>query len=669
MIADVKWTSESTSLVFSAPTSFPFETLIASLEISAEVDGRSLRPEKWNIHPDGHATATLDGIELAVTLKPLSKNQSGRVLVVSAVNRTGANVRLRGFRFAVSRREQGNDFVSIPSSRIRLHKEGWSMTSAAGSVRLGEKDFTLNPDYKPFSVSSVADYDDANPNRFSAESVLVLNDKQTGACLLLGFISSADQITRMSLHLDEKGVTQLDAFSHGDNIVVPPGGEVRSEEFIVMTGLDGYALLETFGALWGERMGATSWDHTPVGWCSWPYYSWQVTEQNMLENAQWLHENRGEFPLEYLQMDDGFQSALGDWLIVDAKKFPSGLEFLASEIKSAGMKPGLWVAPFLVEECSQLYASHPEWMIRDQSGQTIWALDWRDTSRTAVLDCTIPAACDWLTETFSTLSNWGFEYFKLDFLVHECGALSKGGVYSDPSVTRAQAIRRGLLAIRKGVGNRFLLGCTSVLGASIGVINGCRISSDIATYWENRKERHYKEAPSMPNVCRNVINRRYMHRHLWLNDPDTHIARTDNSTLTESEIRLWTSALWLAGGMLLLGDRFNTLTPERAALSKMLIGKLESFDVTRPLDFFEQEVPALWLGTRTATPNEMTLGVFNFTDEPKAFPISLAALGAKPGAKFQVSEFWEGANLGIIVNDFETEVPPHSCKVFDFKIA
>jgi alpha-galactosidase len=77
-----------------------------------------------------------------------------------------------------------------------------------------------------------------------------------------------------------------------------------------------------------------------------------------------------------------------------------------------------------------------------------------------------------------------------------------------------------------------------------------------------------------------------MNGRLWISDPDTHIARNDNNKLTESEVLLWTFAIYLTGGMILLSDRFSSLTPERMKLSQLLLAEPGIPDV-RPLDFFE----------------------------------------------------------------------------------
>lgn len=617
--------------------------------ISADIDGKTVAPSTWNVS-NGTITAQINGIELTCAIT------GDHALTATMTNNTRARVHIGAFHFnAVA--GQGSDLLSIPGRRIRIHKEGLTMATPAASLRFGEKDFELNPEYKPFAVLDPAEYHDDIPNKFSGEYAAIISDSETGISALMGFISSERQFTRIAVELEENGISRLEAISCCDNIAVDHGESVCSEALAIFASDDAYGLLEQFASAWGRIMHARTWDHTPTGWCSWYYYFEKITEADMLENIHWLRDNRTAFPLEYIQLDDGYQSALGDWLTCN-EKFPHGLASLAAETKAAGFKPGVWLAPFMVEERSHLYREHPEWMVKDGSGQTAWAMNWRG-SRVALLDCTIPAACDRLTAIFAQLRSWGFEYTKLDFLVQEIGVISLGGHYADPKATRAQALRRGLGAIRRGFGDdKFIVGCTCPFGPEVGLVNGARIGTDITPYWE-KGEKIYKEAPTVANVCRNVINRRYLHGRLWLNDPDTHIARIDNNELTEDEVNLWTAAVWLTGGALLLSDRFSTLTPERAALSKMLLADPDAFTETRPLDFLEREFPAVWFAKNTKLKNTYAVGVFNFETTIREYRVNLPVTGT-----FNATEHWSGLHLSGISGSFNVSVAPHTCRIF-----
>ena len=578
---------------------------------------------------------------------------------LTLTNRSGGEFRLGGFRW----RQTGAhaDFLSIPGKRFRFYKGGWMMASVCGSVRYGETDFALDPGYKKFAVSAPDEYDGERPNRFSADNVIVLNDAATGTSLLAGFISSADLFGRFLVELDEEGIYNFSMINDADDRIVSPGESVNSEELVLLFGQDGYGLLEQFADLWGTRMKARRPSgKVPTGWCSWYYYFSNVTEADILENARYLAAHRDEYPLEYLQLDDGYQSALGDWLVCN-EKFPHGLEYLAGEIRKAGFKPALWFGPFMVETKSELFHRHPDWMIQDSHGNPCLAFEWREKSPVAVLDGTNPAVQEHFRTLFAEVRRMGFEYVKLDFMM--LASSVRNGVLYDRKATRAQALRRGLEAIREGFGDDgFILGCTIPLGPSVGLVDGERIATDITPYWKPERK-YYAEAPTVPNVCRNIINRCYMNHRLWISDPDTHIARIDNNKLTENEVILWTYAIWLTGGLLLLSDRFETLAPERTKYPKLLIREQDQFK-TRPLDLFDREYPAVWYGVHKKT-GQKVVGLFNFENEKHSLAIPLDEISRDTA--FRVRDLFSGEDKGSHTNRFEADVPAHSCRLFELK--
>ncbi len=563
------------------------------------------------------------------------------------VNRSGKTVRFGGFRF------EGVEFPGVPGERLRVYLESWTAVSPAGTRRFGQANFASSPAYRPFAVVDPAGWKET-PNFFSAANVAVLNDRD-GRSLLVGFITTGEQMTRIDITLEDAGLGNLSAFSLGDDIELDDGETIHSEELLVLEGADGWTLLERYAELWGGRMKTRITAPIPTGWCSWYYYYRNITERDMRENLAYLAAHREEFPIEYFQIDDGYQPAAGDWLEPSAG-FPRGIGPLLREIVDAGFKPALWFGPFMVQNTSRLFAEHPEWLIRNAGGEILYPINWRGIP-TAILDCTIPEVCDFLRDLFRRAREFGCRYVKLDFMMYECA--TPGGVYADRKATRAQALRRGLEAIRQGIGgDGFMLGGTMVLGPAAGIVDGERIGADITPYWDRPDQRPCAEAPSVPNACRNIICRTYMHKRLWLNDPDVHIARLDNNKLTESEVKLWTTALYLAGGMTLLSDRFSTLTPERAALSKLLLAEQDVFEV-RPLDLFDRDYPSLWYGKRRKD-GLPVLGVFNFGDEAETHRLELGRLLA-PATAFK--DFWSGKVWQG--NNVEIELPPHSCLLFE----
>ncbi|HLB26259.1 MAG TPA: alpha-galactosidase, partial [Dehalococcoidia bacterium] len=268
------------------------------------------------------------------------------------------------------------------------------------------------------------------------------------------------------------------------------------------------------------------------------------------------------------------------------------------------------------------------------------------------LDCTRPEVVDWLERTFRTIiEEWGYEYVKIDFTF----AAAVDGIRHDPDVTRAQAYRRGVEAIRRAVGDGFILGCGNPVGPSVGLINGMRIGPDVAPYWtppvRAAGDRSDLSVPSTLNAIRNVLHRWWMHRSLWLNDPDCLLLRGSETALTADEVVTLATVIGMSGGMLLDSDNLTRLEPERRAMLARLL-PLQG-EAAIPLDLFEREMPQLlW------RPDRRLLAVFNWDDEPADVSAQL------PAPAERLADFWTGEEYAaegrrIVIRG----LPAHGCRL------
>src|SRR5262249_53894146 len=158
------------------------------------------------------------------------------------------------------------------------------------------------------------------------------------------------------------------------------------------------------------------------GWCSWYHYFHSITEEAMRANLRALGELRDSFPIEVVQLDDGYQAALGDWDRTNGK-FPGGLKALADEIRAAGFIAGIWTAPFFAARDSAVMREHPDWFIRHrETGQPLragynpaWTTS--DDPYAYALDPSNQECTGHLQRLFARIVHeFGFDYLKLDFL-------------------------------------------------------------------------------------------------------------------------------------------------------------------------------------------------------------------------------------------------------------
>jgi 2,3-diketo-5-methylthio-1-phosphopentane phosphatase len=339
-------------------------------------------------------------------------------------------------------------------------------------------------------------------------------------------------------------------------------GEARPLERVrVALGLDASALLEAFADAHGRLAEARTARPFLAGWCSWYHFFHDVNESDVLRNLEALAAARPELCVDVIQIDDGYQRAIGDWLETNAK-FPRGLAPLAAEIRAAGFMAGIWTAPFCVVPESRLFAEHGDWLLRSGDGplrgllHPVWS---RDTS-VYVLDPSRGEVREHLESVFRALRALGFDYLKLDFLytaAMQADAFAAG-------LGRAQRLRAGLEAVRAGAGEgAFLLGCGCPLGAAVGVVDGMRIGPDVAPGWRAEPGLRIpgieETLPSTRSAVRSVLARAWMHRRLWLNDPDCLMARQRDTQLSSDEARTLAIAIAATGGMLLFSDDWNSL--------------------------------------------------------------------------------------------------------------
>ena len=99
---------------------------------------------------------------------------------------------------------------------------------------------------------------------------------------------------------------------------------------------------------------------------SWEAVDFRVTCEKQMELAR----KAAALGVELFVIDDGWfgkrnsdHMGLGDWY-VNQEKFPNGLKPLIDEVRKLGMDFGIWIEPEMVNEDSNLYRQHPDWIYR-----------------------------------------------------------------------------------------------------------------------------------------------------------------------------------------------------------------------------------------------------------------------------------------------------------------
>lgn len=492
------------------------------------------------------------GIVLDVRTQPL---EGGGVVRVTISNQSGRVIRVDSVHYDLP--------TGLPAhASARFFKHGYQSWSASYPVTVGT---VAHPRDNASPIARLAHQSELvrpaqAPEAATSELFTIVESDASAERFFAGFIGSASQLTTITV----KSPHRVCARSLLDGTTLGPGQSREVEPLASWRSSQGAVRMAArWAAMLGETMAARVSAPYVRGWCSWYHYFHAITEDTLISNVRALKEMRSEFPVEVVQLDDGYQAALGDWEGTNAK-FPSGLKKIADSIRSAGFAAGLWTAPFLAAHDSQIMREHPDWFIAENDGAPLRAAynpNWtpHEDKFAYALDPSNPALVAHLERLFATIVHeFGYDYLKLDFLF--AGAAE--GLRHDFSLTRAETLRQGLDAIRRGAGEKaFILGCGCPLGPAVGIVDGMRIGPDVAPYWGAGGAE-----PGTALAIDAIVARSFMHRRLWLNDPDCVMLRAKETRLSrdEREALAWTVAA--SGGMLLISDDISLLAEESARL-------------------------------------------------------------------------------------------------------
>jgi alpha-galactosidase len=586
------------------------------------------------------------GLELRLRLE-LGEDWPGVALELELVNRSDEARRVEALDPLEWRQgARGTIALAGAPERRRFFRMGYQSWSPAGHVALGATD--ARPRLRLGEIMH------QGPETPAPRAGLHVSDFATelrapdAPGIALGFLTHERMLTHVALVHQRGAPQQLRARAAAEGIALAPGGSRASERLWI-----GFPDAREDGiAQWAERCGAEMRAPVPArvgsAWCSWYHYFTGVRADHIRANVARLVEL--EAPVDTVQIDDGYQAAVGDWLEWD-EGFPDGIAPLAREIRGAGFGAGLWLAPFLVSRAARTYEQHPEWTLKGPSGRPRTALvhgSWKGRTCYA-LDPTHPGVQDWLREVASRVRSFGFDYLKLDFLY--AGAL--GGVRHDPAQPGAAAYRSGISALRAGAGaDAFLLGCGAPLGPSVGLFEAMRIGPDVAPHWRATASdllSGIRSSPAAENSVRNVLARAPLHQRLWQNDPDCALLRDRDTRLSETEVRSLAGAIAISGGLAVLSDDLSCVSPARVRLLRKLLPAHGRAPERLPADL---EIPEV-LFVRFPD-GSVLLYALNLDRRPRRLQIPLERIGLA-GGTFVYDVFedrLEGPIAGVL------EIPP-----------
>jgi alpha-galactosidase len=180
--------------------------------------------------------------------------------------------------------------------------------------------------------------------------------------------------SRIAIERDDEGFWTMSAgavLQQGE-VVLGPGESWTSPDAIVAVSDSGRnGVISAFHAAVKSRL---RWPDgmmrpRPVHLNSWEACYFDHDEDRIVA----LAEAAASVGVERFILDDGWfrkrdddTAGLGDWT-ADSRKYPKGLRPLADRINALGMEFGLWVEPEMINPDSDLYHSHPDWVLAEEA--------------------------------------------------------------------------------------------------------------------------------------------------------------------------------------------------------------------------------------------------------------------------------------------------------------
>ena len=306
------------------------------------------------------------------------------------------------------------------------------------------------------------------------------------------------------------------------------------------------------------------------GYSSWYNYYQNISEEILLRDLDALDERFNLF-----QIDDGYETFVGDWLDVDPQKFPNGLKPVLDKILSRGYRAGIWLAPFVAEEKSRLYHEHRDWFKKGPDGECVkCGSNW---SGFYALDLENKDALDYIAKCLKHYADMGFTFFKLDFLY-------AANLPDYDGKTRSEAAEYAYRFLRETLGEHLILGCGATVFNALGKFDYLRVGPDVSLKFDDAWFMRFmhRERISTKVTLQNTIYRSFLDARFFGNDPDVFLLRDENLALSFEQRRALVTINALFGSVMMTSDNLSGYdAPKRALLDQAL----ELFNSARVTDF------------------------------------------------------------------------------------
>ncbi len=451
----------------------------------------------------------------------------------------------------------------------------------------------------------------------------------------------------------------------------PQAGRHVSETTTVASVADGFAAMRAWGD--AQQDSPLPPEPQPIGWNSWDYYRWTITEDEVLKNAEFIASDPVlSKHVRRIIVDDGWQYCYGEW---DANPlFKSGMDTLARNLRAMGFVPGLWMCPGIAEPHSRIAQWQTDWLAMSEGGDPCLSFDCM-RRKGFIIDPTLPEVKQWLHDLFTRYVGMGYGYFKTDFLMPVCTAPRY-----HREVPRGQIIRELMEPIAGALrGKADLLGCGYDYNGGCDLVRMVRAGSDIHSTWGCTKSNAIS-----------VAARFWASNRTWITDPDFCVCRGPETSSDPDIGRLrclyvfvkpeergrdaWPGAPWsygfdnilakeaecllsialMNGGAINLSDKLYVLNDRGLDLVRRTVSAARGTSPT-PVDLFESDRASKWV---QSIPGGIRALLVNWEDRDTELSLNLAPFGVNASSG---RNFWTDEDVPLKDNVLRAALPAHSC--------
>ena len=408
-----------------APASLPTETPIALLPDTTS---------GWLGHPGIAVRRGRQGWQLQAILQEVSQAQGDALVLLAACSVTQISLRfelaLAAASTALSIRvmvtnDSRSDTLSLDECNVTLpipdHFDDFTELSGRWGLEFQSQGHSLQ------QIEYSRENRTGRSSHRGAASVIVheaqLSESQ-GQALGCHLAWSGNHRVRIEQLTDGRRYCQLGELLAPEEIVLQPGKTYSSPIVWCVFSDEGLSgLSRQWHGLIRQQfpsVAALKLKPRPVQINTWEALYFDINESRLLK----LIEHAAQLGVERFVLDDGWfagrnddRTSLGDWW-ADPIKLPQGLTPLIRACNQVDMEFGLWIEPEMVSPDSDLYRSHPDWVLHHDPAPRMVARNQ------LVLDLARPEVEAHLFEALATLlSDHDIRYLKWDMNrdIHQAG--------------------------------------------------------------------------------------------------------------------------------------------------------------------------------------------------------------------------------------------------------